>query len=86
MKYKLEVIHDRIRNLYECNVYEWKRKHWWSKDKSWVFVEGHTIGKKYKCPEVIYGLKTVEDLFNESLKEVEERYYFSETHNTTIQL
>jgi hypothetical protein len=82
--YKLTIVDNTIGNYYDYTVYELKRKHWWSINKTWIFVEGHTLGKNYMCPEIHRKLKTIEDLFNESLESVERRYTFNEIHNTII--
>lgn len=82
--YKLEIIDNTIGNSYQYGVYMWKYKHWWSQKKSWEFIEGHSIGKKYMCPEIYKKLKTVYDLFNTELESVKKRYEFTEVHNTTI--
>jgi len=82
--YKLEIIDNIITNCYRYNVLEWKFKNWWSREKSWNLVEGHTLGKKYMCPEIHLKIKTVEDLFQEDLGFVKKRYTFHEIHNTVI--
>ena len=82
--YKLEIIDNTITNCYRYNVLEWKFKNWWSREKSWNLVEGHTLGKKYMCPEIHLKIKTVEDLFQEDLGFVKKRYTFNEIHNTVI--
>jgi hypothetical protein len=82
--YKLTIVDNTIRGYYDYTVYELKRKHWWSINKTWNVVEGHTLGKNYMCPEIHKKLKTIDDLFNESLESVKRRYTFNEIHNTII--
>lgn len=82
--YKLEIIDNTIANCYRYSVSEWGFKNWWSIKKSWNFVEGHSLGKKYMCPEIHRKIKTVEDLFKEDLEYVKKRYTFNEIHNTVI--
>jgi len=82
--YKLEVIDNLIGKYYGYVVYKWGRKHWWSLQKSWCFVEAHNLGKNYMCPEIHKKLKTVDDMFYETLKRIKEKYKFNEIHTTII--
>jgi hypothetical protein len=81
--YKLEIIDNQIENYYESNVYVWKRKFFWQKEK-WVFVEGHKLGKKYICPEIYHKKITIEDYFKRELYYIKKRYNFNEIHNISI--
>ena len=82
--YKLEIVDNTIGNCYQYCVYELRFKNWWSREKSWNFVEAHALGKKYMCPEIHRKIKTVEDLFKGELESVKKRYTFQEIHNTVI--
>jgi len=82
--YKLTIVDNTIANCYQYSVYEWKFKNWWALQKSWNLVERHSIGKKYICPDIYKKIKTVEDIFNEDVEYVKNRYIFNEIHNTII--
>jgi hypothetical protein len=81
---KLEIIDNRIKNYYEYTVFQFKKKYWWSFNKTWIFKESHVLGKKYMCPEIHKGLKTIEELFHIEVEMVKKRYNFIEIHNIVI--
>lgn len=83
MRYKVEIIDNQIGDYYELNLFVWKRRKWWSKE-NWNFECGHTLGKKYMCPEIRNGWTTVEEMFDEEIHQVLEREGIEEVHRIVI--
>lgn len=83
-KCKVEIIDNQISKGYEFNIYLWRKRKWWSIQKSWCFHYGHYIGYNYKLP-VFMKQKTSKELFLDELQRTLKRYdNIVQIHRTTI--
>ena len=83
MRYKVEIIDNQIGNVYQINLYRWKKRRWWNRE-DWNFEYSHILGKKYMCPEIHKGKITIEGYFEREVKLVLEREGIEEVHRIVI--
>lgn len=83
MKYKIEIVDNQIGGFYKYDLYSWKKKNWWGKEK-WHFVIEHILGYEYMSPEISRCKITAGDYFERLVQSVLISMDISEIHRTVI--
>jgi hypothetical protein len=83
MKYKIEIVDNQIGGFYKYDLYSWKKKYWFSKEK-WHFVTEHILGYEYMSHEIRGCKITAGDYFELLVQSVLISMDISEIHRTVI--
>ena len=71
---KIEIVDNQVMKFYELHVYEFRKKHWYSRKATWCLYFSQYISYKFMCPEIHKGLIDAKGYFEREVKQNLEDY------------
>ena len=84
-RYKIEIVDNQAHRYYAIALFEMKKAHWYSREKSWCFVYNHSVGYNYRN----WRVKAQEDIMPNEIMEtygymIKDHEGDFEIHKTTV--